>query len=524
MTLAAAIATLLLAAPRAAGTVSYVTAARAYLDAGSEDGLAAGTELALRREGAPAARCTVEEVAPHHAVCTGARARAGDTFALPGVPPAAAPRLLPPPPSEEVLAHRRAVVEGAQVGLVSYVAGPAAAEVLPRVRALDVAFTHQTWSVSPGGSSSKESLDVLARGVPLTGWLFLDVDARLERWTARTAARFRPRDETQLSLWQAQLTAMPGDALTISVGRVLPWGIPGATIFDGGMAGWRGQRGAARTEVGIFGGAVPEPDRLGGSSERYTAGAFWTLDRRAGGATFRSEGRVAAVRTPELGARGEASLTGRLFLRAADLSAEVALGVGGAEQAPGAVDAARVDLTLRPGGGVRAGGSFRYAGLAWPQPFEPAAFPGRTRAGDAFVSYDVARWLRVGAIGGLAEDAATGVGRRWFGPELTLPGIVFGRGTLSAAYLEERGFLEGRSAYAQVVGTPVRRVWLLARASWMHEEVGGLAQDEGSLTLGGRAALTSHLALRLSLSGRTGLREESGGRGVIGSATLAGGF
>ncbi|HYD41201.1 MAG TPA: hypothetical protein VEB43_10270 [Anaeromyxobacter sp.] len=426
MTLATTLAALLLAAPRAAGTVSYVTAARAYLDAGSEDGLAAGAELALRRDGAPAARCTVEEVAPHHAVCTGARARAGDTFALPGAPPPAAPRLLPPPPSDEVLAQRRAVVEGAQVGLVSYAAGPPAAEVLPRVRALDVALTHQTWSVSQGGSASKEALDVLARGVPLTSWLFLDLDARVEHGTARKAARFRPRDETQLSLWQAQLTAMPGDSLTLSAGRVLPWGIPGATIFDGGMAGWRGRLGEARTELGIFGGAVPEPDRLGFSSERYTAGAFWTLDRRAGGATFRSEGRVAAVRTPELGTRGEASLTGRVFLRSLDLSAEVALGVGGAEQAPGAVDAARVDLTLRPGGGLRAGGRFRYAGPEWPQPFEPAAFPGRTRAGDAFVTYDVARWLRVGAIGGMAEDAAPGVGRRWFGPELTLPGVSSG--------------------------------------------------------------------------------------------------
>lgn len=528
MTLAATLATLLLAAaPRTTGTVVYVTASRAYLDAGSEDGLAAGAELALRRDGAPRAgelRCTVEAVAPHHAVCTGARARPGDTFALPGGPAPAPPRLLAPPPSEEVLANRRAVVEGAPVALVSYRAGPPAAEVLPRVRALDVAVTHQTWSASPGGTSSKESLDVLARGVPLTGWLFLDLDARLERWTSRRTARFRPRDETQLHLWQAQLTAMPTEALTISAGRVLPWGIPGATIFDGGMAGWRGRLGAARTEAGLFGGAVPEPDRLGFSSERYTAGAFWTLDRRAGAATFRSEGRVAAVRTPELGTRGEASLTGRLFLRSLDLSAEVGLGVGGEEQAPGAVDAARIDLTLRPRAGLRAGGSFRYAGLDWPQPFEPPAFPGRTRAGDAFVSWDVARWVRVGATGGMAEDAASGLSRRWVGPELTFPGVVFGRGTVTAAYLEERGFLAGRSAYAQVVATPVPRLWVLARASWVHEELGGLAQDEASVTLGGRAELTSHLALRLSLSGRTGLGEESGGRAVIGSATLAGGF
>jgi hypothetical protein len=526
MTITASLAALLLAAtPRAAGTVAYVTAARAYLDAGSEDGLAPGTELALRRSGAIIGQCTVEVVAPHHAACTGARARAGDTFALPATSAPPPPRLLPPPPAEDVLARRRAVVESAPVGLVSFQAGPPASDVMPRTRALDVAVTHQSWDASPGGTSSKESLDILARGVPIADWLFLDVDARLEHWTAREAARFRPNDDTQFYLWQAQLTAVRGDALTISAGRVLPWGIPGATIFDGGMAGWHGRRGETRTELGVFGGAVPEPDRLDFSTERFTGGAYWTLDKRAGGTTFRSEGRVAAVRTPELGTRGEASLTGRMFMRTLDLSAEVGLGVGGQEQAPGGVDTARLDFTVRPAERLRLGGSFRYAGLDWPQPFEPPAFPGRSRAGDAFASYELAPWFRVGATGGMAADSASDVSRRWFGPELTFPGVLFGWGTVSGAYLEERGFLEGRSAYAQLVATPARWLWLLGRVSWVHEDVGGLAQDEGSVTLGGRAELTRHLALRLTLSGRSALGENGvDGNAFVGSATLAGGF
>lgn len=527
MTCSATLAALLLAAaPRATGTVTHVTAARAYLDAGSEDGLAPGAELALRRSGAPAGACTVEAVAPHHAVCAGGRARAGDTFALPAPPaPPPAPRLLPPPPQGEVLARRRAAVEAAPIGLVAYRAGPAEPEVMPRARALDLAITHQTWKTDPGGTSSKESLDLVARDVPLASWLSLDVDARLEHWTSREPARFRPRDRTQLYLWQAQLTAVPREAVTVSAGRVLPWGIPGATIFDGAMAGWRGRLGATRTEVGLFGGAVPEPDDLTFSSDRYSAGAYWAIDGRRGKTTFRSEGRLAAVRTPELGTRAEASLTGRVFLRALDLSAEVGLGAGGEEQAPGAVDAARLDFTLRPSPRLRLGGSLRYAGLDWPQPFAPPAFPGRTRAGDAFVSYDVARWLRVGATGGVAEDAASDVSRRWFGPEVTFPGVILGRGTVSAAYLEERGFLAGRSAYAQLVATPVRSLWLLGRVSWVHEEVGGLAQDEGAVTVGARAELTRHLALRITVSGRADLGDEADrASAIIGSATLAGGF
>jgi hypothetical protein len=416
-------------------------------------------------------------------------------------------------------------VEAAPVGLVAYRAGPPAPEVMPRAHALDVAITHQTWKTDPGGSSGKTSLDVLARDVPITSWLSLDLDARLEHWTSGGTTRFRPRDRTQLYLWQAQLTAIPRESLTLSAGRVLPWGVPGATIFDGAMAGWRGRLGVTRAEIGLFGGAVPEPDDLRFSSERFTAGTYWTIDGRAGTAVFRSEGRLAAVRTPELGTRGEASLTGRLFLPALDVSAEVGLGLGGEEQAPGAVDAARIDFTLRPAPRLRLGGSLRYAGLEWPQPFEPPAFPGTTRSGDAFLSYDVAPWLRVSATGGIAEDRTSDVSRRWFGPEVTFPGVIFGRGTVSAAYLEERGFLAGRSAYAQVVATPVRRLWLLGRVSWVHEEVGGLAQDEGAVTLGARAELTSHLALRLTVSGRTALGEEStDGQAIIGSATLGGWF
>ncbi|HET9552459.1 MAG TPA: hypothetical protein VFP50_05780, partial [Anaeromyxobacteraceae bacterium] len=46
------------------GRVVQVTGARAYLDAGADDGLAAGQVVALRRGEADAGRCTVEAVSP----------------------------------------------------------------------------------------------------------------------------------------------------------------------------------------------------------------------------------------------------------------------------------------------------------------------------------------------------------------------------------------------------------------------------------------------------------------------------
>lgn len=494
-------------AHRGTGAVAYVTGSgRAYLDAGSEDGLATGLEVTLRRGTESPGRCTIEALSPHHAVCTGGRARVGDTFELPAVPQVAPPPVLPPPPTPEVLARRRAVVEAAPQAQVAFQA-PRKAEPLamPRTRAIDVSLTHQTWDVSPGGASSKESLDVLARGVPLSSWLFLDLDARLEHWSSRQNPRFRPRDKTQLYVWQAQLTAVPSDALSLSGGRVLPWGIPGATIFDGGMVGWHGRFAETRAEAGLFGGTVPQPDTLRTTSERATGGGYWIVDRQLAGGVLRTEGRLAAVRSPELGTRGEASLTGRFFLRALDLSAEANLGAGGKGHAPGNLDSARLDATVRPAAGLSLGGSFRYAGLAWPQTFDPPAFPARSREADGFLAYDLLRWLRLGGTAGYAEDLSSHATRRWFGPEATLPRVLGGWATFSLGYLEENGWIAGRSAYAQLVATPWKPLWLLARASWSHEDAAGLYQDEGSLTLGARAQLNQYLAVRLTLSGRTAL-------------------
>jgi hypothetical protein len=510
---------------RGAGAVTYVTATRAYLDAGTEDGLAAGGEVALRRSGAPAGTCTIEAIAPHHAVCAGARARVGDTFELPAVAEAPPPKLLPPPPADDVLARRRLVLEAAPVPVVVFQASPAAKEVEPRVRAVDLAVNYQSWDTSPGGTSGKASLDILARGVPLASWLFLDFDGRLEHWTARDPnARFRPNDKTQFYLWQAQLTAMPSEAWSLSGGRVLPWGIPGATVFDGAMAGWHGRVRDTQTELGVFGGAVPEPDTTKPTGDRYTAGGYWVLDRRTGGVTLRSEGRLAAVHTPELGTRGEASLTGRMFMKTLDASAEVAAGAGGKVHAPSYIDAVRLDATFRPQGGLRLGGSFRYSGLEYPQTFDPAAFPGRSRQGDAFVSYDLVRWLRIGAVGGMSEDTDSKSTHDWFGPELTFPQVLWGRGTVSAGYLQESGTYGGQSAYAQLVGTPLRWLWLLGRAGWSHENTDGPVADEASLTLGARAELNKYLALRLTASGRSSLDGGGGPHALTGFATLQAGF
>jgi hypothetical protein len=511
---------------RGTGQVVQVTAARAYLDAGAEDGLPAGEALEVWRGAALAGRCTVDLLAPHHASCPATGLRPGDTFRFTAAAPAPAPRLLPPPPGEAELQRRLTAVVAAPLPLVEYRAPERTERPAPRTRTADVTLRGDVWHASIAGTSERAGLEVAIRDAELGAGVRLDLDARAERWLRRDAPRFRPRDDTQLYLWQAQLTATPG-ALLLSAGRVLPWTVPGATVFDGALAGARGALGATRVEAGAFGGLVPEPDTTAATSSRSTGGGYWILDRPLGrGAGLRQEGRVAVVRSPELGTRVEGSATGRLYLALLDLSGEAHLGAGGKVEAKGRLDAARVDLTLRPLPGLTVGGTFRHAGLAWPQPLDPAAFPGRSRSADGFASLALASWLRLGATGGFSRDVGSGLERRWVGPEVSLPRLLAGRGGLSVGYLEESGWLEGRSAYAQLSVQPWTAMRLLLRGSWAEERSLGVDRHEIGLLAGVFTDLGSRVALRLSVMGRGAfdLAGEGAARspyGVTGHAAVA---
>jgi hypothetical protein len=281
--------------------------------------------------------------------------------------------------------------------------------------------------------------------------------------------------------------------------------------------------GRGNTELGLFGGAVPEPDTLSPTADRATGGGFWSVERPMSGGALRHEGRLAVVRSPELGTRVEATLAGRAWLRAVDVSAEAQLGAGGEEQAAALIDAARVDIAARPTPKVSVGASYRHAGLDWPDALEPALFPGRGDAADAWGSVELGSFLRVGATGGLSRDAASGLDRTWIGPELGIPRLFGRRGGVVLGYLEEGGWLAGRSAYAQLVARPWEPVRLLSRATWAHAKTLGVDRDEVGLLVSAAAELGRHFGLRLSALGRVPIGtegESSTPWGVTGSASL----
>jgi hypothetical protein len=505
--------------PRGTGAVVYATAGRAYLDVGAADGLAPGAVVMARRGGAEAGRCTVDVVGDHHAACPASALRPGDTLTFAAAPEPPGPALLPPLPTPEELAVRARAAAEAPIARIEFRPDARREAGAGTGRRIIVAgFEHVSWASAGASTLSVERIDLALHGAPLGAGVLLDVEARAERWVPSANPRFRPEDDARLYLWQAQLTA-PVSAVRLSAGRILPYRILGATVFDGASASVR--RGNA--ELGLFGGAVPEPDTISPTGDRATGGGFWSLERAHGGGALRHEGRLAVVRSPELGTRVEATLSGRAFLRAVDVSAEAQLGAGGEEQATALIDAARVDVAARPTRTVSAGASYRHTGLDWPDAPEPALFPGRSDAADAWGAVELGSFLRVGATGGFSRDAASGLDRSWVGPELGIPRLFGRRGGVMLGYLEEGGWLAGRSAYAQLFARPWDPVRLLGRATWAHAKTLGVDRDEVGLLASAAAELGRHFGLRLSALGRVPIGSEGGGStpwGVTGSASL----
>jgi hypothetical protein len=495
--------------------VVQVTGTRAYLDAGTEDGLAVGQVLALHRGEAPAGRCTVEAVSSNHATCAGIGARAGDTARL---PPRAGPEVkvvtLPPLPRDDELARRAEQVAAAPVTLVESKAKAVTTRPLeaPRAGFGEFTFSDISWWSSDLGAYHTDRVDAALHGAPV-GPFTADVDLRAEYWSAQpTGAVFLPTEKARLQVWQAQLTWAPETrSFSISAGRVLAWNVPGATSMDGASVSWR--RGGFTG--GLLGGLVPQPDTTSPTTTRATAGGFWGWEGKLGkDLLFRQEGRLALVRSPELGDRVELEAGGSAHAGGwFDLFADARFGFAGKVHSPAGLDGARVEAAVRPVPRLSLSGAFDYGELLMPQPFSPLAWAGRSRHADANLSWDFGP-IRAGVSGGTARDLVFGLDRSWVGPELLVPRFFTPRVSLSAGFQEDLGWLNGRSAWLQAVARPWDPVRLIARLNWGHQANLGLDQDEFGVYLSASTELTRHLGLRVSVLARTAVDVAGGGNSI----------
>jgi len=492
------------------GRVLQVTALRAYLDSGSDDGLVPGATVMLWRGSTEAGPCTVEAVGPGSAICTGGTPRPGDAFKLAPPPePAVREIFLPPLPTDAELLRRGALVAIAPVAVIDFKGAPKGPPNMaaPRTTVAEVALGDAVWTSTGSETWEVARLDASLHGVA-AGPFTLDVELRAERWLARGAAPLPAGGDSRLGVWQAELGwARRGGALSVAAGRILPWTIPGASVLDGALVGLRRER----WEAGLFGGLVPEPNTLNPSTERATAGGYWSLERRfSPTVVLRQEGRLAWVRSPELGDRGELEAGGALHAGPLlDLYASARLGVGGEVQATGSLDAARVELLLRPLARLSLTAGLDYGGLAVPWLVQPPAFASRNRRADATLFYDLG-FLRVGASAGTSRDVEAGLERTWLGSEVQLPRLFSPRLAVSAGFLEELGWLHGRSGWLQTVARPWDALRLIGRLSWSHEASLGMDREEVGLSLTAAAELSRRVGVRLSLLGRAGFSVDGG--------------
>ncbi len=520
------------AAPPRTANVQYATATRGYLDAGARAGLTAGTVLQVRRGNRVVATCKVEHVSPAHAECVGSM-KAGDTVLLPAAPEAAAPVSRPAPPiSAAALDRERAVLSAAAFEKVEY---REATGVATARRTVEVSIGYNGFFATGAGPWQRERADVTMRGAPLGGGFTLDVDMSAQRWSRRSdPVSFRPGDPTQLYVWEAAISRRPASGASLSLGRVRPWWTPGQAIFDGAQAGWRTEGG---TETGVFGGVVPDTITLAPSLQHGTFGAYWAGQYPGGPDSvlryFRHEARVAFVNTDELGKRieGEALVEARI-LRVLDAGVDAKFAKGD-QEAPGHLDAIRVNGTLRPVESFDVSGSFRYEGLPVPELDGPGNVMtgGTARHAEVSASWQPITLLRISAVSGLSTDLTTDVTRRWIGPEIAFPRLIGERLGASVGYFQEDGWSPGRSAWVQLIGRQRGIGQVLLRVSWFRtRDVAPVELDELAAALNVQAQIWKYAALRIGAYGRTTLNGQqspfapgTGQSGVL-DASLVGTF
>jgi len=507
------------------GTVMYLTASRAYLDRGHADGLAVGTELKLERQGRDAGACKVDSVGDHVATCVGAGVRLGDAFrarrgeAAGGYGPPGVNRASPP--SAETARLREAVVS-APISRVEFRGGGGPVVAAERRGfTADARLTDYGW-FNGGANFHQERADVAVRGAPLPLGLRLDVDASAMAWTHRPGTFLSPQaDFSQIWVRQAAVSGRePDRSLTFAVGRLWPWGAPGVAAVDGAQVGWRAADGS--WEAGAFGGGVPNPLTTAPGFDRNAFGGYFAGRIGDRDMLLSHEGRLSRMAAPEYGSRWEAEERVRAYLfRALDLGAEVRFGVGGA-QAPWALDAARLDADWRIGGSLRVDAAARYVGSEAIDLIAIGALAPGTRSlhGDATIAYSPAPWVTVSLLGSGARDLDQAVGRGLGGAEMALPSLFGAAGGLSAGWLEERGWIDGRSPFVQFNVQPWRSVRLLGRLTYADQSVmtplgPGPQTQELSLFVSAEYAVTRWLTARCLAVGRTELLPLSGGEDAL---------
>ncbi|MBX7102056.1 MAG: hypothetical protein K1X89_30355, partial [Myxococcaceae bacterium] len=218
--------------------------------------------------------------------------------------------------------------------------------------------------------------------------------------------------------------------------------------------------------------------------------------------------RAAWLAVPGSGSRLEGQVavrawSGQLF----GGGGEVLLGapLGGGTLAPGALDGARLSVQVHPLDRLSLQADGRYqSGAAGGFSDAAMVVVGRSFRASADATFDLLPSLSLSLRGGGARQVGAAVSQLYVGPVVTWsPGDL----GLQLGYLEELGWLRGRSASLGVWVSFARRVRLQARGGWFEQQNTAAASGFAGRDFGASvlldADLTSWLSLRVSALGRT---------------------
>ena len=465
----------------ASARIRYQAGNAIYLDHGDREGVVLGSSLPIVQRGRTLGTCTIDAVADHSARCAFATAKAlvgrpGDRVAYERGESVDEPR--PPPPPrvpEAAIDAARATLAGIEPVKVAYAKSRKRTGVAIANR-LELGVRARGWTVIGNDDATfvRPSVDVGVRGaLPWVPGLYAQSSLRVQGDVlAPGNERFRNSVPAEVYVWDASVGRNAGTGgMTGSVGRFRPAKAPGMTVIDGASLGLVGFGGTV--EVGAYGGFVPDLITTAPSFDRITAGAYVGVDAApVDGLLLLPRARVGFLTssdTQRTRAEVEAQLQ-TLWTNTVAVGASVRLGMPG-DTAEVVLDAARVDIDVVPSDTLRVRLGWRSTG-AQPGDLDTGTIADGTlvapvraaQHGDVAVVWSPTTMVSVGGTGGVAFDEDTGEVRAVVGPELSLPRLFGDAGGIAVGYLEEPGFLWGRSAFLQATTRPLRE--MLPGFSW----------------------------------------------------------
>jgi hypothetical protein len=230
---------------------------------------------------------------------------------------------------------------------------------------------------------------------------------------------------------------------------------------------------------------------------------------------FHESFRASAISAPEYGTRVEAETAAQAWMaHDTNVAGDIRFGAGSAN-APGLLEAARVDIDTQPRRGFHLGGSFRYLNAPVGDVLvlgAPSYAVNGTHVDVTFAWTD-SRFVGVSGFGGVWSDPSSGLSHGEIAPELSFPRLFGDLGGAAIGYQQELGWWGQRTLYVQTDFRPARSFRLLARGLYLQDTpadgAGEFNTDEVGAFIDSEIGLSSWLALHLGLMVRHNLGPEA---------------